>query len=119
MSLLSEALEPFVFVTKTMVSDGEGGMIATWTDGKDEFLATANFPNSSVATIADKLTEKENCTITTLKSTTLEFMDVIKRKSDGVYFRIRSNGKENKTPASAALDMRQSKAEVWTIPSSL
>lgn len=115
MSLLSEAYEPFIFIEKRFVSDGEGGGYPTWTEGA-EFQATANFPNSSLANIADTISERENCTITTSRAVTLDYMDVIKRKSDGLYFRILSNGRDNKTPTSATLDMRQSKAEVWTLP---
>lgn len=116
MSLLSEALEPFVYVTKTLVPDGEGGMVAEWTDGKDEFPASADFATSTLATVANKLTERVNCTITTSKAITLEPMDVIKRLSDGQYFRITTSGANKKTPASASLDMRQSSAELWTLP---
>lgn len=115
MSLLSEAYEPFNFIEKTRQPDGEGGYITTWTEGA-EFQATADFANSSLANIADKLTERVNCTITTSRAVTLEPMDVIRRKSDGTYFRILSDGANNKTPASAGLDMRQSKAEIWTLP---
>jgi hypothetical protein len=115
MTLLSAAYEPFYFIEKRFTPDGAGGMIPTWAKGA-EFMATANFPNSSLSQIADKLTEKTNCTITTSRDITLDFMDVIQRKEDGVYFRILSNGKENKTPKSAGLDMRQSRAEVWTPP---
>lgn len=118
MSLLTAAYEPFVYVTKTFVSDGEGGGYFTWTDGTDEFPATADFANSNTAKIADALTERVNCTITTPRSITLDFMDVIKRVSDGQYFRILSDGKNKKTPESAALDMRQSSAELWSLPSS-
>lgn len=117
MSLLSDAFEPFYFIEKKFVSDGAGGLIPTWTRG-EEFQATANFPNSSTAIIADKMTEKTNCTITTSRAITLDFMDVIQRKEDGQCFRILSNSKENKTPASASLDMRQSRAELWSPPDS-
>lgn len=118
MSLLSEAYEDFVYVTKSFVPDGEGGMIPTWTDGKDTFKATADFATSSLSKIADKLTERVNCIITTSKAVTLEPMDVIKRLSDGQCFRIRSDGKNKKTPVSAYLNMRQSEAELWTLPAS-
>lgn len=115
MSLLSNAYEPFYFIEKKFTPDGRGGLIPTWTQGA-EFLATANFPNSTLADIADKMTERINCTITTSKAIELDAMDVIQRKEDGVIFRILSSGKENKTPKGAGLDMRQSKAEVWTLP---
>lgn len=118
MSLLSEAFEPFVFVSKTLVPDGEGGMIPAWVESKDEFMATADFATSTLSTIANKLTERTNCTITTSKAVTLEPMDVIKRVEDGQYFRITSSGKNSKTPESASLDMRQSTAELWTLPDS-
>ena len=118
MSLLSEAYEPFCFVEKTRQPDGEGGYVTVWKDGA-EFMATADFATSSLAKIADAMTEKVNCTITTSKAVTLEPMDVIKRLEDGQYFRITSDGRNKKTPDSAALDMRQSSAELYTLPASV
>ena len=115
MSLLTDAYEPFAYIEKRFVSDGEGGGFFTWVEGA-EFLATANFPNSSLAKIADTISERQNCVITTPKSVTLDYMDVIKRKKDGIYFRVLSNGRDNKTPESATLDMRQSNAEVFKLP---
>lgn len=117
MSLLSDAYEPFYIIEKKFVPDGAGGLVPTWTQGA-EFQATANFPNSSLSDIAEKLTEKVTCTITTSRAITLDFMDVIQRKSDGLILRITSNGNENKTPKGAGLDMRQSKAEIWNPPDS-
>jgi hypothetical protein len=117
MSLLSEAFEPFVFVDKIRQADGEGGYITTWKEGA-EFMAVANTPNSTISEIANALTERINYTITTSKAVTLEAMDVIKRVSDGRYFRITSDGSDNRTPESATLDMRQSTAEVWQLPTS-
>ena len=117
MSLLSEAYEPFNFIEKRFVSDGEGGMLVQWTQGA-EFMAIADFATSSIAQIANKLTERVNCTITTSKAITLEPMDVIQRQSDGQYFRITSSGANKKTPESAMLDMRQSYAELWSLPAS-
>lgn len=115
MSLLSDAFEPFNFIEKKFAPDGEGGYTTVWTKGA-EFQATADFANSNLQTIADALTERVNCTITTSKAITLEPMDVIQRQSDGTYFRIRSDGANTKTPDSAGLDMRQSKAEIWSLP---
>lgn len=117
MSLLSDAYEPFYIIEKKFVPDGAGGLVPTWTQGA-EFQATANFPNSSLSDIAEKLTEKVTCTVTTSRAITLDFMDVIQRKSDGLILRITSNGNEKKTPKGAGLDMRQSKAEIWNPPDS-
>lgn len=115
MSLLSQAYEPFVFMEKSLAPDGFGGYTRTWSEGT-RFQATADFHQSATAAIADKLTERVNCTITTSKSVILDAFDVIKRLSDGQVFRILSDGKNNKTPRSATLDMRQSQAELWVIP---
>lgn len=117
MSLLSDAYEPFYIIEKKFVPDGAGGLVPIWTQGA-EFQATANFPNSSLSDIAEKLTEKVTCTVTTSRAITLDFMDVIQRKSDCLILRITSNGNENKTPKGAGLDMRQSKAEIWNPPDS-
>ena len=113
MSLLTDEYEPFNFINKTRVLDGYGGYISQWTKGP-EFMATANFPQSSMGVIADKLTETVNCTITTSRAVTLDAMEIVQRQSDGVYFRILQDGSFNKTPKSAGLDMRQSRAEVLT-----
>lgn len=115
MSLLSDSYEKFIFIEKRFVPDGRGGAIPAWSEGA-EFQATADFSTSTLARIANKLTESVSCTITTSKAITLEPMDVIKRVSDGQYFRITSDGKNKKTPDSSTLDMRQSTAELWTLP---
>lgn len=115
MSLLSQTFEPFVFMEKTLVPDGFGGYTRRWTEGQT-FTATANFQQSGVQTIADQMTERVNCIITTPRSVTLDKFDVIKRVSDGQTFRVLSDGKDTKTPRSATLDMRQSKAELWEVP---
>lgn len=115
MPLLTEAYDTFVFMVKQLIPDGYGGYTRTWAEGA-EFPATANFQQSSIAMIADQMTERVNCTITTPKSIILEKFDVVKRLSDGQVFRILSSGKGNSTPRSAALDMRQSTAELWVIP---
>lgn len=117
MSLLESAYEPFIFINKTFIPDGEGAGHFTWVEGA-EFMATADFAQSSLARIAEMLTESVSCTVTTPKSMVLEPMDVIKRKSDGQYFRITSDGKNKKTPPSASLDMRQSTATLWVLPTS-
>lgn len=120
MSLLSEAYEPFVFMVKEFTPDGQGGFTSltpTWSEGAT-FQATADFPQSSGVKIADAIRQKTTCTITTPRAMTLQQNDVIKRVSDGVYFRITTDGTFRKTPKGAGLDMRQSDAEVWALPAS-
>ncbi|MBO7379940.1 MAG: hypothetical protein J6U31_09375, partial [Bacteroidales bacterium] len=54
-------------------------------------------------------------TLTVRKSLELDFHDVLKREKDGKIFRITNDSDDIKTPASAGLDMRQYKAEAWTL----
>lgn len=115
MSLLDEKYEPFVRVKVVFSSDNEGGAKSVSTEG-ETFQAIADFSTSSLSKIADKLAERVSCTITTSKAVTLEPMEIVKRISDGQYFRITSDGKNKKTPDSATLDMRQSTAEFWELP---
>ena len=120
MSLLSEAYEPFVFMVKNFTPDGEGGFASlspTWTEGAT-IQATADFPQQTGTKIADAIRQKITCVVTTPKAITLQHNDVIKRVSDGIYFRITTDGTFRKTPKSATLDMRQSDAEVWELPAS-
>lgn len=116
MSLLSEAYETFLFVEKTREPDGVGGYTTVWKDGA-EFEAAIDVPSNTLATIANKLTERRNATLTTSRAVTLDVMDVIKRVEDGQYFRCTSSGKDNSTPESATLDMRQVSVEYWSLPS--
>lgn len=98
MSLLTEAMEEFVFMNKIKTADGYGGYINTWSEGV-EFNAAVTFDSS----------------ITTEKSLVLEYHDVIKRSRDGKIFRITSDGDDKFTPASATLNMRQVTAEEWRL----
>ena len=114
--LVYDSFEPFIFMTKTMVPDGEGGMETTYVDGA-EFLAGISNPNSSLSKIADALTERRNVQITTNKSVALEALDVVKRVRDKKTYRILPGGEEdNQTPPVSTLDLRSHQAEEWSIP---
>ena len=54
-------------------------------------------------------------TVTTAKNVNLQFHDVFKRLSDGKVFRVKTDGDDKKTPKSAGLNMRQVRAEEWTV----
>lgn len=115
MSLLSEALEPFVFLDKTTEDDGYGSVRPTWTEGA-QFMAAASFDSSIQARIGAVQGVTSLYTIITSKAVTLDYHDVVRRLSDGMTFRITSRGADNKTPASASLDMRAVTAEEWSVP---
>lgn len=114
MSLLSDAMEVFILMNKTSVQDGYGSIIRTWSEGA-EFQAAATFDSSMQARIASVQGVTSMYTITTPRSVVLEYHDVIKRKSDGKYFRCTSDGDDKKTPSSTALDMRQVTAEEYVL----
>lgn len=115
MSLLSEAMEPFVMLDKTTAADGYGGFTAIWAEGA-EFRAAVTYDTSIEARVAGVQGVKSLFTITTGRAVTLEYHDVVKRMSDSKIFRVTSDGDDKKTPKSATLDMRQVTAEEWSVP---
>ena len=115
MSLLDSAMEMFVFLDKTRVPDGEGGYTTTWAESA-QFTANARFDNSMQARIGEAQGVTALYTITTRKSDTLEYHDVVKRVRDNKIFRVTSDGDDNRTPDSAGLNMRQVSAEEWSLP---
>lgn len=116
MSLLSDAMELCTILNKKTGSDGMGGFLPpTWDDGAD-FNAAITFDTSIAARTAQAQGVKSLYTVTTSKAVTLEFHDVFRRNSDGKIFRVTSDGDDKKTPASAALNMRQVTAEEWSLP---
>lgn len=114
MSLLSEAMETCVMLDRITASDGYGGYTSTWVEGAP-FKAAIAYNSSLEARIAERQGVKDLYTVTTEKSITLEYHDVI-RRADGQVLRVTSDGKDNRTPRSAGLNMRNVSAEEWVIP---
>ena len=114
MSLLTEALEMCVFLNKSVVDDGYGSYITTWTYGA-EFKAAITFDTSMEARTADKQGVTSLYTVTTDKAMNLQYHDVFKRVSDGKVFRVTSDGDDKFTPKGASLNMRQVTAEEWVL----
>lgn len=115
MSLLAEAMTECRFLNRSRVADGEGGYSLVWTEG-DAFNAAIVLDSSMQAKIAEAQGVTAVYTVTTDKSLVLEFHEVFRRVSDGMVFRVTSNGTDNATPNSARLNMRQVSAERWTLP---
>lgn len=115
MSLLSEAMETFVMLTKTNEPDGYGGFTSAWQEG-ETFQAAATYDNSTQARVAAVQGVTSLYTIVTSRAVALGFHDVVKRKSDNKVFRVTSDSKDKKTPPSAGLDMRVVAAEAYTLP---
>lgn len=114
MSLLDEAMDKCIFLTKTKVPDGYGGYIDTYTDGA-EFSAAITFDTSMQARVGEKDGVTSLYTVTTGKAMTLEYHDVFRRLRDGKVFRVTSDGDDKYTPASASLNMRQVTAEEFVL----
>lgn len=117
-TMFESALEPFYYMNKAITSDSQGGQITIWSEGA-ELLAVVAYPEQTTGDIADALTSKMNCFIYTHKDITLEPMQVIKRKRDGLTFRVLTFNAEEETPSKSTLNMRRVKAERWEIPVSV
>lgn len=114
MSLLTDAMEKCVYLTKTKISDGYGGYIDTYVDGA-EFKAAIAFDTSMEARVGEKQGVTSLYTVTTSRGMTLEYHDVFRRLRDNKVFRVTSDGDDRYTPKSATLDMRQVTAEEFVI----
>lgn len=115
MSLIDEYMENFIIVDKTTVPDGYGGVETRYVDGAT-IQAALSFNGSTEMKIAQSIGVTTAYTVTVKKEINLDFYTILRRESNGQIFRILSNGDDNKTPASATLNMRQYSAEVWNIP---
>lgn len=114
MSLLSESFEEFNMIDKQTVPDGYGGYRIVYVLGA-AIEAAVTFDTSIEARVGEKQGVTSLYTITTSRSLTLEYHDLIKRKRDGKVFRITSDGDDKFTPQSAQLDMRQVTAEEFVL----
>lgn len=110
MSLIDAYMTDCHIMDKTTVPDGLGGVKTKWVEGA-QIQAAITYNTSMEARIAEKQGVTSLYQITTKRSVVLRYHDVIVRDSDGKIFRITSNGDDNKTPATAGLNMRVVNAE--------
>lgn len=115
MSLLAEAFTGCTMIDKTTVKDGLGGIVTQWVDGAP-FEAAFDYDDSMEGMTAQVAGVTALYTVTTSKKINLQFHDVFRRDSDGKIFRVKTDGDDVKTPKSAGLDMRQVRAEEYTLP---
>lgn len=114
MGLVDKAMEKTYIMDKTTTLDDYGSVKTVWKEGA-EIMAAFSFNSSTEARIAAQQGVTNRFTILTRKSVVLQYPDVVKRVSDGKYFRITSDGKDNRTPKGAGLDLRAVEAEQWEI----
>ena len=115
MSLLDESMEDCIMMDKTTASDGYGGYTTTWKEGAT-ISAAIVLDNSIEARVADKQGVTALYTVTTRKSVNLQYHDIFKRKRDGKFFRVTSDGDDKHDPSRSTIDMRIVTAEEWELP---
>lgn len=101
-------------VDKRSVPDGLGGFVYEWVDGA-AFNAAVTLQSSLEARVAEKQGVTDLYDVHTAKTVNLQYHDVFRRESDKKIFRVTSDGDDNHTPASAALDDRKVSAEEWAL----
>jgi hypothetical protein len=114
MSLFEEFMTPCVLVEKTRTPDGEGGFVTEWNETV-EFNAAIVHDGTTAARVAEHEGMSSTYTITSAKNAPLEFHDVVKRISDGKYFRVTSDGTDEQTPDVATFSFSQVSAEEWQL----
>lgn len=116
MSLYENMMEEFIIMDKKRTSDGEGGFITEWEEGAS-IKAVAVQNTTMEAKIAEKQGVTSTWKITTSKSISLEYHDVLKCVRTGQIFRITSKGGEVVSPTMSSLDISQVEAEAWELAS--
>lgn len=114
-NLVYDSMEPSHIIDKTTTMDAYGSVKTKWVEGAPIDVAYS-FDSSTASRIAAQEGVKNRYTLMTKRAIVLQAMDVIKRDSDGKIFRITSDGKDNKTPTIAGLDLRAVEAEEWELP---
>lgn len=112
--LYEKMMTDCVLLEKRRISDGLGGWTTVWTEG-EPFKAAILKDSTLDARIAEKEGIAEVYTITVPKETPLSFMDVFKRKSDGMTFRVKSNMTDNSSPSFTQINFGQVTAERWEL----
>ena len=115
MGLVDKAMEKTFIIDKVTTLDDYGSVKTVYQQGA-EIMAAYSFNSSTQARIAAQQGVNNRFTILTRKAVVLQYPDIVQRASDGKYFRITSDGKDNSTPAGAGLDLRAVEAEQWELP---
>lgn len=113
-TLLDESMENCVLLDRRTANDGYGGYTSSWVEGAS-FRAAIVLDTSIEARTAEQSGVTALYTVSTSKNINLQYHDVFKRLRDNKIFRVKSDGDDKHTPASAMLDMRQVEAEEWRL----
>lgn len=110
--MLADFNEEFQFVTVENVTNSFGGNQRTYTDGALFYAAITEAKRTYEANIAMKTGTVSTFHVHHPVDITFRENDVIKRVSNGKYYRITSNSKGNTTPKKARLQYSVVTAEV-------
>ena len=110
MSLVESAMEASNIIDKTTTLDDYGSVKTVYTEGAPIDVAYS-FNSSTEARVAAQQGVNNRYTLMTKRAIILRAFDIVKRKRDGKYFRVTSDGDDNQTPEVAALDLRAVEAE--------
>lgn len=110
--LIQDYMTACVFLNQSVVADGYGGYITTWTEGApfDAVIIENNTTEAQVAGIAHKTTFYG---VKVERNVPLEFHSVFKRLKDGKIFRIRVADSMD-SPSFSPMDLKQLEAEEFT-----
>lgn len=114
MSLLTDSFESFIVINKTTVPDGYGGTTTSYTEGV-EIMGAMPWNNTTQVRIAQALGDKSTYVLTVKKNVELDYHTILKRKRDGLYFRLTSGTEDHQTPKSASLNIRQYSVEQFDL----
>lgn len=112
--LLSVMMEPFVMMDRVTASDGAGGFVYTWTEGA-EFDAVLRKDEAPQQIVAQQQGVNEMFTVIVDRAVTLDFHDVIKRRSDGAVFRLTSSTRDAAAPMPSTVPIAKATAERWEL----
>ena len=113
--MIQDFEKTFYRMTKTRVSDGQGGWTQTWVQGAA--IKVALYAQQSVEALkAAAQGVKSLYTLNFDKSITLAYDEYLKRASDNAIFRITSDPSDNESPTVTTLNRRTATAERTELP---
>lgn len=117
MALIDSEMKACVIIDKKSVPDGVGGFITQYVESEVKIMAAVAVNQSTEMLIGQAQSSVPNYSVYTHRNIALPYYTIIKRQEDGLYLRITSNGSDNRTPASAGLQLSKVTAEKWVMPS--
>lgn len=112
---IQDNYEPLIFVEKRTISDGFGGFITEYVEGA-EFMGAVVTTQTMERRIAEQQGVEALYSIYADKNVPIDFMDIIKRKADNIYFQVSSRPSDMTAPRNSTLNFFMVTAKEFTIP---